>query len=238
MFWEVASIESWVNPNLIPAPTKIFAALVDWIYKGNFFMDFVTSLWRGLVGFLIGGSIGIILGLYTGRIETINYLLSPICNVIRAFPPVSLIPVFITFFGIGDFSKIFSISFATIFPVWINTHLGANSIPLEYIRSGKLLTNSKRKYFLRIVFPASLSSIVAGCRISIAVAFVMLYVSELAGSSSGLGYQISDSQLSFRMDKMFAALFVLGFTAAIIDIIYVRSIMFFFPWLKQKLEKK
>ena len=77
-----------------------------------------------------------------------------------------------------------------------------------------------------------MNSIIAGFRISIAISFIMLYVSELAGASSGLGYQISSSHLAYRMDKMLGALIVLGLSATLIDFLFNRLIKFFFPWVK------
>jgi ABC-type nitrate/sulfonate/bicarbonate transport system permease component len=60
----------------------------------------------------------------------------------------------------------------------------------------------------------------------------MLYVSELAGASSGLGYQISSSQLAYRMDKMIGALIILGITASMIDLLFNKLIKYFFPWVQ------
>ena len=83
-----------------------------------------------------------------------------------------------------------------------------------------------------MIIPASMNSIIAGFRISIAISFIMLYVSELAGASSGLGYQISSSHLAYRMDKMLAALIILGLSASLVDFIFNRGIKYFFPWVK------
>lgn len=232
LVWQFISVSEIVNSKLIPPPTKIFKAGMEWIKTGEFYSDFCTSIWRGVIGLIIGSSIGILLGLYTGRSKIGNLFLTPVLNTLKAFPPVAMLPVFITFLGIGDISKITAIAFATIFPLWVNTHLGTSSIPIEFIRSAKLLTKSKAIYFLKVILPASLNSIIAGFRISIAIAFIMLYVSELAGASSGLGYQIASSNLAYRMDKMFAALIVLGLTASVFDTLFNRIIKKLFPWAK------
>jgi ABC-type nitrate/sulfonate/bicarbonate transport system permease component len=230
--WQVLSSTEIMNSKLIPPPTKVFFAIVEWAKSGELQRDFLDSIWRAIIGLSGGAIIGITLGLVTGRNEKLNYILSPILNIFKAFPPVAMLPVFITLFGIGNFSKIFSIGFASIFPLWVNTHLGASTIPVEYIRSAKLLTTSRYKYFVRVVVPASMNAIIAGFRISIAISFIMLYVSELAGASSGLGYQISSSHLAYRMDKMLGALLVLGFTATLIDFFFNRLIKYFFPWVQ------
>jgi ABC-type nitrate/sulfonate/bicarbonate transport system permease component len=234
LVWQFLSGLGIINSNLIPTPIKVAQAIIEWAKSGELIRDFSTSIWRGITGLLIGSSIGIFLGLFTGRNQTLDLILTPALNVFKAFPPVAMLPVFITFFGIGDFSKIFSISFATVFPLWVNTHLGSSTVPVEFIRSATLLSKSKTKIFFGIIIPASMNSIIAGFRISIAISFIMLYVSELAGASSGLGYQISSSHLAYRMDKMLGALIVLGLTASMIDLVFNLVVKRFFPWVQLK----
>jgi sulfonate transport system permease protein len=232
ILWQILASTETINSKLIPPPSKVYLAIFEWAKSGELSKDFLDSIWRAIIGLSCGAFIGIFLGLTTGRNEKLDYILSPILNIFKAFPPVAMLPVFITLFGIGSFSKIFSIGFASIFPLWVNTHLGASTIPLEYIRSSKLLTKSKFKYLTQIILPASMNSIIAGLRISIAISFIMLYVSELAGASSGLGYQIASSHLAYRMDKMLGALIILGLSAMLVDFIFNRLIKYFFPWVQ------
>ena len=232
VLWQILASTEIINSKLIPPPTKVFSSIIEWAESGELQRDFLDSIWRAIIGLSCGAIIGITLGLVTGRSIKLNYILSPILNIFKAFPPVAMLPVFITLFGIGNFSKIFSIGFASIFPLWVNTHVGASTIPVEYIRSAKLLTKSNYKFFVQIVLQASMNSIIAGFRISIAISFIMLYVSELAGASSGLGYQISSSHLAYRMDKMLGALIILGLSATLIDFLFNRLIKYFFPWIQ------
>ena len=232
VIWQILASTEIINSKLIPPTTNVFSAIIEWAESGELQRDFLDSIWRAIIGLSCGAIIGITLGLVTGRSIKLNYILSPILNIFKAFPPVAMLPVFITLFGIGNFSKIFSIGFASIFPLWVNTHVGASTIPVEYIRSAKLLTKSNYKFFVQIVLQASMNSIIAGFRISIAISFIMLYVSELAGASSGLGYQISSSHLAYRMDKMLGALIILGLSATLIDFLFNRLIKYFFPWIQ------
>jgi len=232
LLWQGLSYFGIIDYNLIPPPTKVFSAIVEWAKNGELFQDFFTSIWRALIGLIIGSIIGILIGFLTGRSEKMNLILTPVLNVLKAFPPVAMLPIFITLFGIGDFSKIFSIAFATIFPLWVNTHIGSSTIPVEFIRSARLMSKSELNIFFKVIIPASMNSIIAGFRISIAISFIMLYVSELAGASSGLGYQISSSQLAYRTDMMLGALIVLGLTASMVDFIFNRLIKYVFPWVQ------
>lgn len=232
LLWQLASDKNWVDPSLIPSPVRIAVAIGEWARSGNLWTDCTASLWRDLLGLTIGSTLGIVFGLFTGRNKLTNELLGPLLNLFKAFPPVAMLPVFITFWGIGDLSKVIAISFGTLFPVWVNTHVGAGSVPKEYIRSARLLTSSRSRIFFRVVLPASLQSILAGLRISIAMSFIMLYVSELAGASNGIGYRIISAQLAYRMDLMFGALIVLGLAALLVDYLFHLVINFWLPWLR------
>ncbi len=231
LVWQMLTSLNLIQSKLLPSPLQIFYATYRWIASGEFTVDFISSFWRAILGFLLGGIIGLALGVWTGRSKIANFFVSPVLNVLRAFPPVALLPLFITFWGIGDDSKILSITFACVFPIWVNTHAGVSTVPIEYIRSARVLEVTPFRLLTCVLLPAALRSIINGVRISIAMSFIMLYVSELAGASSGLGYQIASSHLAYQMDKMFGALFVLGLTAAIADVAFVRLIRLNFPWL-------
>jgi ABC-type nitrate/sulfonate/bicarbonate transport system permease component len=231
LLWQFISQSGIVNANLFPPPTKVWVAFLEWVKTGELWQDVRASFWRMFTGFFIGGFIGIIIGILTGRNHYFNIFLKPIVQLFRPLPPVAIIPLIIVWFGIGDAAKVFSIAFAVFFPVWVNTHLGAAAIPANYLWSARLLTHSKLKTFIKVLLPASTPSIVAGLRTAIAMAFIMVYVSEIAGASEGLGYQISVSHLAYRIDKMIAALIFLGITGALADGAFAKAITYFFPWL-------
>lgn len=230
--WEFVSHSSFVNPALFPPPSQVAIAFWEMITSGTLFSDLQDSLWRLLAGLFIGSAVGISFGLLTGRVKSFATALSPIIQILRPLPPVAIIPLIIVWFGIGDGAKIFSIAFAVFFPVWLNTHIGAGRIAKEFLWSAKLFTHSSIKILREVVFPASLPFIISGIRMGIGIGFVMVFVSELSGASSGLGYRISITALAFRIDQMIAALFVLGVSGAIADHLFVFGTRKIFPWIK------
>jgi ABC-type nitrate/sulfonate/bicarbonate transport system permease component len=230
IIWEIVSRLNIVNPLLFPAPSVILSALIDWAVNGGMWNDVKASLWRMLTGFIIGGSIGISLGMLTARVKFFKLSLGPTIQLLRPLPPVAIIPIVIVWLGIGDTAKIFSISFAVFFPVWINTHIGASSVSRVYLWSSQTLCKSKLKTMFKVFIPATLPSIIAGLRTSISIAFIMVYVSEIAGASKGIGYQISVYHLAYRIDKMMAALLVLAVAGAVTDLLFTRIVRFVFPW--------
>ncbi|MGH8655366.1 MAG: ABC transporter permease [Gammaproteobacteria bacterium] len=199
--------------------------------------DLGISLWRAFGGWTIGSVVGIVVGLFTGRSEIAHSYISPIMQMFRPLPPVAMIPVVIMWFGIGEISKLFAISFAVFFSVWINTHIGAQRVPDSFVWSARTLNATPHEILFRVILPGSLPVIVAGLRNGVAIAFVMVFVSELAGASAGLGYQINASYLAYRMDRMLAALVMLGALGAAADFAVNAALLLRFPWLKYSQQK-
>jgi ABC-type nitrate/sulfonate/bicarbonate transport system permease component len=233
ILWQFISASGFVNKTLFPPPTEVFDAFVELWNSGELFLHVQSSVWRVITGLLIGSLFGIIFGLLTGRIKSIDKSVSPILQVFRSLPPVAIIPIIIVWLGIGETAKLFSISFAVFFPVWVNTHIGSSGIPRDYLRASILLTKSTYKKWFKVILPASLPFIMAGIRTGIAIAFIMVFVSELAGASNGIGYLISISHLSYRIDKMIVGLIILGFFGALTDYLFTRIFRRIFPWTEK-----
>lgn len=232
VLWEYASRSSLVNPALFPPPTTVATALWQMAITGSLVNDVFVSVWRLILGLVCGATTGILIGVLTGRLPIAAKVLTPILQFLRPLPPVAIIPLVIVWFGIDNGAKIFSIAFAVFFPVWINTHIGAQHIPDSYIWSARLLTCSWKKIFWKVILPAAWPFIFAGLRSSIALAFIMVFVTELAGSSNGLGYRISITHLAYRIDEMMAALALLAALGAAADKLFVLATHLCLPWTK------
>lgn len=231
--WEGVSRLELVNPLLFPPPSKVWYALREWAGSGELVADIKASYIRMLAGFAVGGAVGVVVGLGTGRSRSIRAVLSPIVQLLRPLPPVAIIPLVIVWLGIGDTAKVFSTAFAVFFPVWINTHLGASAVPLPYLWSARLLCRSRLRIAMSVILPAALPAVVAGLRTSIPIAFIMVYVGEIAGASSGIGYRISVCHLAYRIDKMVAALAVLAAAGALADYVFAVAVHVAFPWMNR-----
>ena len=237
VIWEILARTGSVHISLFPPPTQVGQAFIELARSGELARDIQASIWRAVVGFMLGSIVAVVVGLVTGRIERIDYYVSPILQLFRPLPPVAIIPLIIIWFGIGEVSKLFSIAFAVFFPVWINTHTGAREVPQTFLWSAQTLGIRGFRVLSGVIFPAALPFIVVGLRTGVAIAFIMVFVSELAGASAGIGYQISVSHLAYRVDRMMAALILLGLFGAVADVILIRLTWFVFPWLKLLTQK-
>lgn len=230
--WQAISMSGWIPPALFPPPDRVFRAGIEMTRSGELLHHLRASASRLTWGLFAGGFLGVAVGLLTGRLRLFRDTLSPLIQLFRPLPPVAIIPLVIVWFGIGEFAKVFSIAFAVFFPVWIGTHSGARQIPQRFLWSASTLTRSRVKLIRHVILPASLPFVVAGLRVGIAVAFVMVFVAELAGASEGIGYVISVSSLAYRIDRMMVGLVVLGAFGALVDLAFDRAMNKLCPWLK------
>jgi NitT/TauT family transport system permease protein len=151
----------------------------------------------------------------------VSIALEPFLNLLRPIPAIALVPVAIVWFGIGEGSKYFVISYTVFLAVWLNTHAGASDVASTYIRAARSLGASKFREFFEVIIPASAPHIVVGLRLGAALAFLSLVAAELSGASSGIGFRLQDARQFMRTDRMFVGLIELGILGALLDAVFV-----------------
>ena len=208
--------------SIFPAPWSVWSATVEMAANGTLWRDLTVSLSRAGIGFAIGASLGVGLGLLTGRVAMVRTLLNPFLTLLRPIPAIALVPVAIVWFGIGEGSKYFVISYTVFLTVWFNTHHGMQYVPETYLRAARSLGASKLREFGQVVVPAAAPHIFAGIRLGVALAFLSLVAAELSGASSGIGYRLQEARQYIRTDRMFSLLIILGLLGATVDMIVHR----------------
>ena len=93
--WEAISRAEVVSPRLFPPPSVVWNALCEWIQSGELWLDVKASVGRVIFGFLLGGGLGIIIGMLTGRIHIFAVAFNPLLQLFRPLPPVAIIPLVI-----------------------------------------------------------------------------------------------------------------------------------------------
>src|SRR5690625_5776439 len=91
---------------------------------GELFTHLSASLWRALIGFLIGGGIGFLLGLFNGIFRFSELLFDTSVQMLRNIPHLALIPLVILWFGIVEMYKIFLLALGVLLPVYLNIYHG------------------------------------------------------------------------------------------------------------------
>lgn len=203
-----------------PGPLRIAEAFVDTWVGPIFGTDVLPSLARLAVAIVLAIAIGIAAGTLIGLTGWLRELLEPLLEFFRAIPPPVLIPVFVALLGVTDNMKIIVIVFGSLWPVLLNTVegvRGTDSVMTETARSFSL-TRSQRLF--RLVLPAASPRIMAGVRQTLSVALIMMVISEMFYSSSGLGFRITFFQRNYLIAEMWSGIVLLGLVGVLLAVVF------------------
>ena len=213
--WELVARAEWVNPLIIPAPSKIALTFSELLWSGRISLQLAASLKRAAVGYLLAALVFIPLGIFMGLFERIYQALEVVVEMVRPIPPPVVIPVAMLFFGLEDEMKIFVILFSCAWPILLNTIDGVKNIDPVLLHTARTFGLPQRKIIRQVILPASLPQIMTGLRVSLPIMLILVVISEMVGSTDGIGYFILDAQRRFRVAQMYAgmlALAILGYT--------------------------
>lgn len=224
--WELFSRSGILPPALLPAPSQVIVAWMDWVwgidgntqnYSGKWFSDVAASAGRVFAGFALAGVLGVLLGLAIGWSRTVEKLIEPTLQVLRPVPPVSWIPLAIIWFGIADKPAIFLVFLGSFFPILLSTIHGVKTCDRNLLRAGAMTGATPRMLLRHIVFPSALPSIFSGLRIAIGSAWMLTVTAEMVAVKSGVGYVLWDSYYFLRYDIVIASMASIGLLGFLSD---------------------
>jgi ABC-type nitrate/sulfonate/bicarbonate transport system permease component len=210
VLWELAGVLKWVSPLSLPRVSSVFATLWDLIVSGELPRELGSSLWRMFAGYFIGVVLGVLFGLLMGAFRPMYKLLEPITEILRPIPSPAYVPIAILFLGIDDEMKIFMVAFSAFFPVLLNTLGGVRSVDPVQVQTASTFGVSGARRLWQVVLPAAAPSIFTGMRVSLAVALIVMVISEMVAASNGIGYFILAAQRGFKTREMFAGIITLA----------------------------
>jgi NitT/TauT family transport system permease protein len=217
--WQAAAAAELASPHALPSPLAVATRWWQYLVSGELHRDAGASLYRVLLGFFIGAGLALPIGLLMGASPRTYRLLNPLVQVLRPIPPIAYIPLAMLWFGLGNPPAVFLIVIGAFFPVLINTISGVRHVDIVYLRAARNLGADRLTVFARVMLPAAMPYILAGMRIGLGTAFIVVIVSELIAVNSGLGYRILEAREYFWTDKVIAGMFTIGFIGLGIDTI-------------------
>jgi ABC-type nitrate/sulfonate/bicarbonate transport system permease component len=230
LLWEAAARVGYIDVRFFPSPSGILVVAERMIETGELFNHVSISLQRIFVGFLLGAVPGILIGIAMGLWGPVRALVEPLVDATFPIPKIAILPLFIMIFGLGEESKYAIIATAVIYLVLINTASGVRNIERIYLDVGKNFNASRFLVFTDIALPGALPMILAGLKLGMGVALLVIVSAEFVGAKSGIGFLIWTSWQVFEVEKMYVGLVVsalLGIaTALLLDWLERRLI----PW--------
>jgi sulfonate transport system permease protein len=217
LLWQAAGSFGLLSPSLLPTPWSICTQFMKLVANGKLFIHLEASVIRAALGFGLGAMLALIIGLATGLSKMLEELLDPSLQMMRTVPLLSIIPLFILWFGVGQLSQVLLIALGSFFPLYVNTFAGVRGVDRKLYEVAQVLQYSRLQQIFRLIIPAALPNILLGIRLSLGVAWLCLVVAEMMGASSGIGYMITEARQYSQTPAVFVGIAVFAAVGKLSD---------------------
>ncbi|HLH69648.1 MAG TPA: ABC transporter permease [Candidatus Dormibacteraeota bacterium] len=217
--WQLGADVGIIDQRFFPSPVRIVARSYDDVVNHGLLPelahDVQITLIRLLIGFAIGGAIGILCGLAMGNVRMVRDALSPLIYATYPMPKIAILPLLLIIFGIGNVSKVAVVAVGVFFVTCLSTVTGVLYCNPIFRDVGRSFGFPVLVQYTHIVIPAALPAIMNGLKLGIGQALILVVSAEFVSANDGLGYFIWSSWQIFDISRMFLGLACLAIGGAI-----------------------
>src|SRR4051794_12512783 len=209
--WEIVARLGVFPPRLFPSLEAIAAAFWRLTLNGILPHHALDTLLRLGAGFVLAAVAGTVIGLLMGRLRFAEDCLLPLVSIGAPIPGIAYAPLFLLWFGLGNFSTVLLVGFVSAFPIIYNTWTGVKAVKEIWVRSAQAMGADQRRLFVKVILPGALPYILTGLRLGLAQAWrILVGVEMLAAVPWGLGWLIFGAREFLNTDVMLAGIAVIA----------------------------
>ena len=179
--------------------------------------NIIASLQRVGLGFGLAALVGIPAGFMIGRFTALDRITAPIISILRPVSPLAWLPIGLMVFKAANPAAIWVIFICSIWPMIINTAVGVQRIPQDYLNVARVLNLSEWKVFTKILFPAVLPYMLTGVKLSISVAWLVIVAAEMLTGGVGIGFWLWDEWNNLVVEHIIIAIFTIGIVGLVLE---------------------
>ena len=220
-----------MNSTSFPSPAVTFDAAVK-LFADPFYSkgpndqgigwNILFSLQRVAVGFGLAALVGIPLGFIIGRFEFFSRMFSPLISLLKPVSPLAWLPIGLLVFKAANPAAIWTIFICSIWPMVVNTAVGVQRVPQDYLNVARVLNLSEWKIITRILFPAVLPYMLTGVRLSVGTAWLVIVAAEMLTGGVGIGFWVWDEWNNLNVKNIIIAIFVIGIVGLILEFALIK----------------
>ncbi|WP_428418252.1 nitrate ABC transporter permease [Methylibium sp.] len=215
-----------MNGGAFPTPAATWTEIVK-LFSDPFYSNgpndqgigwnVLFSLERVAMGFGLAALVGIPAGFVLGRFSFVNHMISPLISLLRPVSPLAWLPIGLLVFKSANPAAIWTIFICSIWPMIINTAVGVQRVPQDYLNVARVLNLSEWKVMTRILFPAVLPYMLTGVRLSVGTAWLVIVAAEMLTGGVGIGFWVWDEWNNLNVSHILIAIFVIGIVGLLLE---------------------
>jgi len=228
LLWMAISI---TTKGSIPSPTDTLTQAVS-LFSDPFYSkgpndqgigwNVLSSLKRVAMGFGLAAVVGIPVGFMIGRFKFLSTMFNPLISLLRPVSPLAWLPIGLLVFKGANPAAIWTIFICSIWPMIINTAVGVQRVPQDYMNVARVLNLSEWKIFTKILFPAVLPYMLTGVRLAVGTAWLVIVAAEMLTGGVGIGFWVWDEWNNLNVKNIIIAIFIIGIVGLMLEFALIR----------------
>lgn len=228
LIWELVAMKSTTG---FPSPLATWQQALT-VFSDPFYSkgpndqgvgwNVLSSLQRVALGFGLAAAVGIPAGFAIGRFDFLSRMFNPLISLLRPVSPLAWLPIGLLVFKGANPAAIWTIFICSIWPMIINTAVGVQRVPSDYMNVAKVLNLSEWKIFTKILFPAVLPYMLTGVRLAVGTAWLVIVAAEMLTGGVGIGFWVWDEWNNLNVANIIIAIFVIGIVGLVLEFALIK----------------
>ncbi|WP_198086345.1 nitrate ABC transporter permease [Variovorax sp. E3] len=228
LIWEIVAMKSTTG---FPTPAATWQQALT-VFSDPFYSkgpndqgvgwNVLSSLQRVALGFGLAALVGIPAGFAIGRFEFLARMFNPLISLLRPVSPLAWLPIGLLVFKGANPAAIWTIFICSIWPMVINTAVGVQRVPSDYMNVAKVLNLSEWKILTKILFPAVLPYMLTGVRLAVGTAWLVIVAAEMLTGGVGIGFWVWDEWNNLNVANIIIAIFVIGIVGLVLEFALIK----------------
>lgn len=217
--WEIAARTGGIDPRFFSQPTAIADRFVEDMAANQIVPELLITIQRLILGYLIGSTAGILVGLVMSQVKLIRWTLEPIIRALYVIPKLALLPIFLLLFGLGEVPKVIFVALGTFYIVAFTTLAAAMMIPTPYHEVARSYGLSWSQRFRWLIVPASMPQIVSSLRLASGISMLLVIAVEFVQAREGLGYYTWHAWELFIPSRMYVGIIIISIVGVVFSLL-------------------
>ena len=228
LIWELVSMRSSSG---LPGPWETLRQAIQ-VFSDPFYRkgpndqgigwNVLSSLQRVALGFGLAAVVGIPAGFMIGRFSFLSRMFNPLISLLRPVSPLAWLPIGLMVFKGANPAAIWTIFICSIWPMIINTAVGVQRVPSDYMNVARVLNLSEWKIVSKILFPAVLPYMLTGVRLAVGTAWLVIVAAEMLTGGVGIGFWVWDEWNNLNVKNIIIAIFVIGIVGLVLEYALIK----------------
>lgn len=232
--WALATETGYVSPLFFPSPSMVAVEARSIAGTADLWISMLDSSRRVFVGFGLAAAVAVPLGILMGAWWPAKAVIDPLVSLLRPLPSITWIPLTMLWLGIGEGQKVAIVFMGCWIYILLYTVESTKRVDPLLIKAARNLGASRWAVMREVVLPGSLPGILAGLKVSLAIAWSCVLSAEMVAAQTGLGALIWSAKDWGNTPLVLVGMICISVTVLVADLVANWLEAWLLPWERHR----